>query len=74
MTFSITKKLTLSTIALNTAKLFVIYAECYLCLFSFMLSVTNKPIMLSVIILNVVMLNAIMSVFMLNVVAPWQHE
>jgi hypothetical protein len=39
-----------------------------------MLSVTNKPTMLSVIILNVIMLNVIMSVFMLNVEALWQHE
>ncbi len=41
-----------------------------------MLSVTNKPFLLSVIMLNVVMLNVIMlnvvmlSVVMLNVVAP----
>ncbi len=36
-----------------------------------MLSVTNKPIMLSVIILNVVMLSVVMlSVVMLGVVAP----
>ncbi len=44
----------------------VIYAECHLCLVSFMLSVTNKPFMLSVIMLNAIML----SVVMLNVVAP----
>ncbi len=38
---------------------------------SIMLSVTNKPIMLSVVMLNVVMLNVVMlSVVMLNVVAP----
>jgi len=38
---------------------------------SFMLNVTNKPFMLSVVLLNVVMLNVIMlNVVMLNVVAP----
>ncbi len=36
-----------------------------------MLSVTNKPLMMSVVILNVVMLNVVVpSVIMLNVVAP----
>jgi len=38
------------------------YAECHLCRVSFMLSVSNDPIMLSVIMLSVVMP---------NVVAPW---
>ncbi len=33
-----------------------------------MLSVANKPIMLSVVMLNIIML----SVIMLNVVAPWR--
>ncbi len=43
----------------------VIYAVCL------MLSVINKPIMLSVSVLNVVMLSVVMlSVVMLNVVAP----
>jgi hypothetical protein len=37
------------------------YAECHLCLVTFMLSVANKPIMRSVIMLNV---------FTLSVVAP----
>ncbi len=43
---------------------------------SFMLSVTNRPLMLSVVILSVVMLSVVMlsvvmlSVVMLNVVAP----
>ncbi len=40
------------------------YAECHFN--SFILNVTNKPIMLSVIVLNVVMVNVVM----LNVVAP----
>ncbi len=40
--------------ALNT---YCCYAECYLCLVSIMLSVTNKPIMLSVVKLSVIMLN-----------------
>jgi hypothetical protein len=40
-----------------------------------MLSVENKPIMLSVIKLNVVMLSVVMlSVVMLNVVAPWRRS
>jgi hypothetical protein len=38
------------------------YAECQLCRVSFMLSVSNDPIMLSVVMLSVIML---------NVVAPW---
>jgi len=42
------------------------YAERRLCRMSFMLSVTNMPFMLSVIMLNVIML----SVVNLNVVAP----
>jgi hypothetical protein len=47
------------------------YAECHLCLLLLMLSVTYKPLMLSVIMLNVIML----SVIMLSLVAPyrWQH-
>jgi hypothetical protein len=32
----------------------VIYAECHLCLVSFILSVANKPFLLSVVMLNVV--------------------
>jgi len=43
------------------------YAECHLCLLSLMLSVTYKPIMLSVVMLNVVM----MTVIVLSVVAPF---
>ncbi len=35
------------------------YAECHLCSVSIMLSVTNKPIMLSVIMLNVVILSVL---------------
>ncbi len=38
----------------------VIYAECYLCWMSFTLSVTNKPFMLSVVMLNVISLGVIM--------------
>jgi hypothetical protein len=43
------------------------YAECHLCLLSFMLSVTYKLIMLIVVMLNVVM----MTVIVLSVVAPF---
>ncbi len=47
------------------------YAECHLCYVSIMLSVTNKPIMLSVILLPVVMLSVIMlNVVKMSVVAP----
>jgi hypothetical protein len=35
------------------------YAQCHLCQMLFILSVENKPIMLSVIILSVVMLNVV---------------
>jgi hypothetical protein len=35
------------------------YAECHLCSVSLMLRVTNKPFMLSVIMLNVVLLSAV---------------
>jgi hypothetical protein len=54
------------------------YAECHLWRLSLMLSVTNKPLMLSFIMLSVIMLSVIMlnvvalSVVMLNVVAPYQ--
>jgi len=42
---------------------------------SFMLSATNKPYILSVIMLNVVILNVIMlNVVMLNVVAPLKSQ
>jgi hypothetical protein len=34
------------------------YAECHLCCMSFMLSVTNKPFMLNVVMPSVIMLNA----------------
>ncbi len=44
----------------------IINVECRLCSVLFMLSVANKPFMLSVILLNVNM----MSVVILNVVAP----
>ncbi len=45
------------------------YAQCHLCSMSFMLSVVNKPSMVSVIMLNVVMLNVVMlSVIMLNAI------
>ncbi len=37
----------------------VTYAECHLCQMPFMLSVTNKPIMLSVIMLNAIILNVV---------------
>ncbi len=50
----------------SIVKLIVSYAECHLCLVSFMLSVTFKLYMLSVIMLNVIML----SVIMLAVVVP----
>jgi hypothetical protein len=47
------------------------YAVCHLCRLSLMLGVTNKPLMLSVIILSVVMLNVvILNVVILSVVAP----
>jgi hypothetical protein len=58
------------------------YAECHLCRVSFMLSDTNKPIMLSVVMLSGIMLSVLMlivamvnvimlSVAMLNVVDPF---
>ncbi len=51
------------------------YAGCHLCLVSIVLSVANKPIMLSVIILGVIMLSVIMlSVFMLSVLAPFAGQ
>jgi hypothetical protein len=60
--------------------LHVIYAQCHLCSVSFMLSIENKPIMLSVVILSVVMLSVenkpimlsdvMLSVVTLSVVAP----
>ncbi len=43
------------------------YAECHLCSLSIMLSVANKPIMLSVIMLDVVVLSAVM----LSVMEPY---
>jgi hypothetical protein len=47
------------------------YSECHLCKVFIMLSVANKPIMPSVIMLNVDKLSVVMlSVVMLNVVAP----
>jgi hypothetical protein len=49
----------------------VIYTERHLCQMSFMLSVTIKPFMLSVIMLNVIMLNVIMLVILLNLMAPF---
>jgi hypothetical protein len=49
----------------------VIYSECHLCRVSFLLSVTCKPFMTSVILLNDIMLNVItLNVVMLSVVAP----
>jgi hypothetical protein len=49
----------------------VIYAECHLCRVSFMVSVTYKPHLLSVVMLNVVMLTVIMlTTVKLNVMAP----
>ncbi len=46
------------------------YAVCHLCRASFMLSVANELIMLSVVMLSVVMLSVVMlSVAMQNVVA-----
>ena len=48
-------------------------AECHLCRVSGMLSVANKPFVLSVVMLNVVMLSVFMpSVIFLSVVAPCQ--
>ncbi len=44
------------------------YAECQLCSVSFMLSVINKPFILTILMLNVIML----SVVMLNVVVPFE--
>jgi hypothetical protein len=64
---------TLSITPLNTD---YHYAECHLCQLSFPLNATNKPILVSVIMLIVVMLIVVMlnvvmlSVVMLNVVAP----
>jgi hypothetical protein len=55
--------MTMSTMELDTE---CCYAKCHLSCVSFMLSVANKPFMLSDIILSVAML----SVFVLNVVAP----
>ncbi len=55
---------TLSIEVLNTKKYAEYqYAECYLCWVSFMLSVANKSIMLSVIILSVIMLNVVAPFF-----------
>ncbi len=59
MTISIT------TISINAVDTECFYAECQLCWMSFMLSVTNKSFMLSIIMLKVIILNV-----MLNVVAP----
>ncbi len=56
MTFS---TMTFSIMTLETVILIVIYAECHLCLVSFILSVTKKLNMLSVILLNAVMLNVV---------------
>jgi hypothetical protein len=60
------------------------YAECYLCCVSFMLSVRDKPILLSIILLNVVMLSVrgkpimlsdiLLNVVMLSVGAPNLYE
>jgi hypothetical protein len=45
------------------------YTECHLCCLSLKLSVTNKPLILSVIMLNGVMLSVIMlNSFMLSVI------
>ncbi len=47
----------------------------FLCLLSFMLSVADKPIMLSVIMLNAIMLIVIMqNVIILSVVEPTTHQ
>jgi hypothetical protein len=47
----------------------VTYAECHLCAMSFMLSITYKPFIMSVIMLSDIMLNVIMlNVIMLNVI------
>jgi hypothetical protein len=49
----------------------VLYAQCHLCLVSLKLSVTYKPLILSVIMANVIMLSVVMAnVIMLSVVAP----
>jgi hypothetical protein len=62
MTPSITKNVILSIMALDTAKLSVIYAECRyvdVMLSVVILSVANKTIILSVVMLSVVMLSAL---------------
>jgi hypothetical protein len=52
--------------ALDTANLSVIYVEC-----RYAVSVTNKPIMLIVVVLSNVMLSVVMlNVVVLNIVAP----
>ncbi len=53
-----------------------LYAECQLCLLSFMHTIKHKPFMLNVIMLSVIKLSVIMlsviklSVIMLNVIKP----
>ncbi len=48
------------------------YAECHLCSLSIMLSVANKPIMLSVIMLDVIMLDVfVLGAVMLSVMEPY---
>jgi hypothetical protein len=50
------------------------YAECHLCCVSIMLSVADKPIMLSVIMLKEIMMSVIMlNAVMMSVVAPNMH-
>ncbi len=69
MAFSITiNKTWHSAWWMSVVMLSIICAECHWCLVSFMLSVTNKPLMLSVVMLNVV----ILSVTMPSVVAPFR--
>jgi hypothetical protein len=84
--------LIITTLSIMTVLLYlksVCYAKCCLCWVSFILSVTNNPVMLSVIMLKVVMLSVIMlkvvmlrvimlnvvklSVIILSVVAPMAH-
>ncbi len=55
-TFSIT---TLSITSWHSAKRHSVYAWCHLCQVSLMMSVTNEPIRLSVVMLSVFMLNVV---------------
>jgi hypothetical protein len=75
MTLSITT-LSITPLSIITLSTMCCYAESLACSLSFMLSVTNKPFILSVVMLNVfilsvAMLNVIkLSVVIMNVIAP----